>query len=210
MPRGAFDQLDQIFALQLQRVQLAPQLHLLQPPQRPQPHVQDRLCLPVIQVKLGHHNRLWLILSTDNLDYAVKIEIRDDVPAKQFQSRVDFFQPVLRTADEDFDLVRQPRAQQFADAHHLRHTMRIKHIHVETKTRFEIGQPIQRILQIFGVNIAAFGNQNDANFGVALVADIIQDRQFFVGNQLRDLLDQLAFLHLIGDFADHQLPRAIG
>ncbi len=61
-------------------VQLAParaaQLHLLEPPQAAQPHVEDRFGLPVVELELGHHHRLGLILGADDLDHAIEVEDR--------------------------------------------------------------------------------------------------------------------------------------
>ena len=43
---------------------------------------------------------------------------------------------------------------------------------------------------------------------VGFVADVLEDGQFPVGDQTRDLLDQFAFLHLVGDFRYDELPLA--
>ena len=43
---------------------------------------------------------------------------------------------------------------------------------------------------------------------VALVPHVGQDRQLLVGDQRRDLLDQLALLDAVRDFADQQVPAA--
>ncbi len=42
----------------------------------------------------------------------------------------------------------------------------------------------------------------------AFVAHIAKDRDLLGLDQFRDLLDQLGFLHLIGDLGDHDLPLA--
>src|SRR3546814_1967948 len=63
-------------------------------------------------------------------------------------------------------------------------------------------------LQHLGVDIAALGFEDDAQILGAFVADILEDRELLVGDQLRDLLDQLALGDPIGDFADDELPGA--
>ena len=45
---------------------------------------------------------------------------------------------------------------------------------------------------------------------VAFIANIIQNRQLLIGNELRNLLNQLALLDLIGNFRHDQLPCPAG
>src|SRR3546814_18536983 len=52
LPRRAFDQLHQPFALASELVPFAPELHFLQLSQRPQPHVENGLGLPVRELEL--------------------------------------------------------------------------------------------------------------------------------------------------------------
>ena len=59
-----------------------------------------------------------------------------------------------------------------------------------------------------GIDGAAARLEDDPQILGAFVADVGQDRQFLVGDQGRDLLDQLALLDAIGDFADQQVPAA--
>ena len=113
---------------------------------------------------------------------------------------------MLAAALQDVDLARNPVLQQLFQSHDHRRAIGIEHVEVEAKTGFEIGQLEDRFLEQFGVNIAAARDQHNADLLVRFVAHIVEDRQLLVSNCLRDLLDQLALLHLIRDLRDNQLP----
>ena len=104
----------------------------------------------------------------------------------------------------------QPTQQNFAQPHDLWRAVGIEHVHVQRKACFKVREAEQSVFQIFGINIAAFGHKHDTNAFVAFVTNVVQNRQLFIGNQLCDLLNQLAFLHLIRDFRHNKLPRATG
>ena len=210
LPRRTFDQFDQFFAFRFQALKLAPKLHFFQPAERTQTHVKNGLGLPVIQLELSHHNGLWLIFVTDDFNDAIKVQKRNDITLKQFKAAIDLFQPVLRFAHQHFDLVCQPTQQNLAQAHNLGRPVGIEHVHVQRKTCFKVREAEQSVFQIFGIDITAFGYKHDTNAFVAFVADVIQYGQLLIGNQLRDLLNQLAFLHLIRNFRHNKLPRAAG
>ena len=131
LPGGAFEQLHQPVTFLGQHVALALQLHLLQLAQGAQPHVQDRLGLPVGKLELFHQHRLGLILGPDDGDHPVEIEIGDDIAFEQFQPRIDGIQPVLRTALQHDNLVLQPMLQHLAQPHHHGGVRGVQHIHVE-------------------------------------------------------------------------------
>ncbi len=202
----AFEQLLQLVLLFQQVFLFLPQLHLLKLAQTAQAHVEDRLDLPVGEVEFNHHHRLGIILGADDLDHPVEIEIGNDIAFNQFQPPRDLVQPVLAAALQDLDLARHPVLQQFLEAHHHRRAVGIEHIEVEPEAGFEIGQLEHRFLEQLGIDIAAPRHQHDADRLVAFVAHVLQDRQFLVGNRRRDLLDQLALLHLVRDFGNDQLP----
>src|SRR3546814_8138528 len=63
-------------------------------------------------------------------------------------------------------------------------------------------------LQHLRLDRAAPRLQHDADRLVRFVADVGEDRQFLLGDQRRDLLDQLALLHLERDFGDDGRPGA--
>ena len=45
---------------------------------------------------------------------------------------------------------------------------------------------------------------------VTFVPNVVENGQLFIGNQLRNLLDQFAFLDLIGNFGYDKLPCTAG
>ena len=104
----------------------------------------------------------------------------------------------------------QPAEQHFAQAHDLWRAICIQNVHVQRKARFQIRQTEQSIFEVFRVNIPAFWHQHDAHMLVTFVPNVIENRQLFIGDQLRNLLDQFAFLDLIGNFGDDKLPRTAG
>ena len=195
------------FVLFLEQIVLfLAKLHFLKLAQTAQPHVQDRFGLPVGQAEFLHHHRLGLILVTDDLDHPVEVEEGDDVAFDQLQPPRDLVQPVLAAALQNVDLAGDPVIQQFLQPHHHRRAAGVEHVEVEPEPRFHIGQLVQAFLEQLGVDIAAARDQHDADLFIALVAHVFQDRQLPVGDCLRDLFDQLALGHLIGDLADHELP----
>ena len=87
-----------------QAITLGAQLHLFKPAQAAQAHVQDRLGLRLGQMRdrpilglprLGDQRLLRLILEADDLDHPIKVEIGDDVAAKDFEPVRDLLEPVI-------------------------------------------------------------------------------------------------------------------
>ena len=175
-------------------------MHFFQLAQRAQTHVEDRFCLPVGQAKLGHHHWLGFVLGADNLDHPVEIEEGDDIALDQFQPPRDLVKPMLRAALQNLKLRTRPMLEQLFEAHHHRRSGRIEHVHIEREARFHIGEFEDALFQKLGVDIAAARDQHNADLLVRFVTHIVQNRQLLVRNRLRDLLDQFALLHLIGNF----------
>ncbi len=171
-----------------------------------QAHVEDCSGLPVGQDEFCDHRRFRLVLGTDDLDDPVEVEESDDVTCDELEPVVDFRDAMPRTADEDDDLMLQPFGEQLFQPHHLRCARRVEHVEIERETAFEVGQAEQSVLEHLGVDVAALGFEDDAQIPGALVADILEDRELLVGDQLRDLFDQLALGDAVWNFADHELP----
>ena len=112
----------------------------------------------------------------DDLDHAVEIEIGNDIALEQLQPRGNLVEPVLRPADQHFNLVRDPVLQHLLDAHHLGHPVLVEHVHVEREAVFQIGHPEQRVHQVLGINGAAFRFQHDPHLLVGLIANVSEDR----------------------------------
>ena len=111
-------------------------------------------------------------------------------------------------ADQHVDLVPQPFDQQRLQAQHARRVSGIEHVQVEREAIFQIGEAEQTVHQQLLVDGARARFDDDADLRVAFVAHIGQDRQLLVVDQVRDLLDQLGFLDLIGNFGDDGDPAA--
>ena len=109
-------------------------------------------------------------------------------------------------AQHDVDLAEDPFLQQQLQPQHAGRARRIQHIEVDRKAAFHVGQLVDAFLQQLGVDIAAFGHQHDPHRGIALVAHVFENRQFLVGDQLGQLLDQLGLGHHVGHLGNHQLP----
>ncbi len=60
------DQQQQLFALGGERRMFLAQFHFLKTPQTAQPHVEDRLDLPVGEAEFGHHQRLGFVFRPDD------------------------------------------------------------------------------------------------------------------------------------------------
>ena len=109
---------------------------------------------------------------------------------------------------QDVDLAGNPVRQQFLQPHHHRRARGVEHVQIEAEPRFEVSELVEAFLQQLGIDIAAAGDEHDADVLVALVAHIFQDRQLAIGDGRGDLFDQLALLHLIRNLIDHELPLA--
>ena len=71
---------------------------------------------------------------------------------------------------------------------------RVEHVEIERKADFEVGQPVQALQQQVGIDRPRARLEDQPDLLVAFVADVGEDRQLLVGDQLRDLLDQLGLL----------------
>ena len=85
-----------------------PEFHLLQLSEGTQPHVENGLGLPIGEVELRHHDRLRLVLGTDNLDDPVEIEVGDDIAFDELQPASDLVQPMSAAALQNVDLAGGP------------------------------------------------------------------------------------------------------
>ena len=86
----AFQQLHKPFALGEQLIALALDFHFFQAAQAAQTHVENGFCLAIRQVEFGHHHGLGLILSADDFNHAIKIEIGNQIAFKQFNAIINF------------------------------------------------------------------------------------------------------------------------
>ena len=126
----AVEQFLQLVLFGQQVITLAPQFHFLKLAQRAQPHVEDRFGLAVGQLEFDHHHRLRFVLSADDFDDPVEVEVSDDVTAQQLEPTRDLLEPVLGAAQQDVDLGDHPFLQQQLQPHHSRRALCIEHVEV--------------------------------------------------------------------------------
>ncbi len=202
----ALDQRRQLGTLPGQRSPLLGNLQLLELAQAAQPHVEDRLGLPVAQPKLRDHHRLGFILGADDLDHPVEVEERDQHPVENLEPIVDLADPRGRAVEQHLDLERQPRGQRLFEAHHPGRAVLVEHVEVQWEAHLELGHLVQALLEQRRVDRPAPRLEDDPQILRALVAHVGQDRQFLVADQPRDRLDQPPLLHPIGDLGHQQMP----
>ena len=176
-----------------------------QPPQRPQPHIEDRFGLNVGQFPLFDHDRLGLVLLADDTDHLVKIEIGDQVTFENFEPVFDFGETVFRPAHQNVFAVLQEGPQDVAQVHHPRHHVGAQHVHVQPDPRFKIGRPEQLFHQDLGLDGPVARLQYQPDVFCAFVPQVAEQRQFLQVQQIRDFFDQAALLNLVGNFGHHDL-----
>ena len=118
---------------------------------------------------------------------------------------------VTPLSDQDLVAVVQPGPEHLRQRHHKRCPRRVEHIHVQRYAGFEIGLPEQLLHQQRGIHRAALRREHDADIFGGFVPHVVQQRQFLLVEQLGHALDQLRFLHAIGNLIDDELidaPRA--
>ena len=164
--------------------------------------------MSVRQAEFGHHDRLGLILGADDLDHAIKVQIGNQITVEQLDPVVDLAKPVLRPPDQHFDLVTDPARQHFLQRKDARRAIGVEHIHVQRDANLELGQPEQAFHQHIGIDGARPRFDDDADRFIRFITDIGEDRQFLVVDDRGDGLDQLALLHLVGNFGDDRDPGA--
>src|SRR3546814_8216719 len=103
------------------------------------------------------------LFRSDDLDDPVQVQEGDQIAADQLQPVVDLADPVLGAADEHDDLVLQPFGEELVQPHHFRRPRRVEDVQVEREAAFQLGQPEQAFLQDVGVDVAALGDQHDAD-----------------------------------------------
>ena len=215
-------------------IALGAKLHLLQPPQRPQPHVEDRLRLHLAQPRrlafqsqparrdivplargpwplhapvLGHQRGLRLVVIADDVDHPVKIQEGRQKPLQHLQPMVDLLQPVARPPLQHVAAMVQKGAKDLLQRTDLRRQPVDQHVEVQREANLQVRIAKQHPHQHSGVHRPRPGLEHDAHILRALVAHIRQKRHLLRGDDLGQPLDQPPLLHLIGYLGHHDLPR---
>ena len=96
---GLGDQLLKLLPLLGQLLAFPADLHLLEPAQAAQAHVEDRFGLAVGEREFSHQDRLRLVFGTDDFDDPVEVQVGDQEAVEQLQPVVDLADPDLALAD---------------------------------------------------------------------------------------------------------------
>ena len=97
----AFGEFFEPVALRLQRLVLAPYLRLLQPAQRAQAHVEDRVGLDLVDPEGGHQGVPGRVLLAHDADHRVEVEVGDEIAAEHVEAARDRRQPMGGAAQQD-------------------------------------------------------------------------------------------------------------
>ena len=163
---------------------LAPELHLLQPAQRAQAHVQDRLRLQIIDPEATDQPGLGVVLLADDADHLVQIQEDDQEAVQQLQPPLDRAEAMAGAADQHLAAMVQPGAQHAAQAEHHGRPVGRQHVHVQREAGFQLGGAEQRLHQRCGFDGAGLRLQDQADLLRAFVPDVPQQRQLLGLQQL--------------------------
>ncbi len=151
---------------------------------------------------------LGLVLVANDLDDLVEIQIRNEKTAENFQPVINLGQPVLGTPHQHFAAVIEPFAQHLGKTQHLGHLAFDQHVHVQRNAALKLGQLEQRLHQQLGIDGAGARLDDDANVFGGLVAEVLDQRQLLVVEQLRQPLDQPRLLNQPRNLGDDDLIGA--
>ena len=84
-----------------------------------------------------------------------RLRIGDQIAFEQLEPILDLGDPVLRAADQHFELMREPGRQHLLQPHHPRRVDGVEHVHVERDPHLEIGEPEQALHQHLRIDRAA-------------------------------------------------------
>ncbi len=116
--RRAVEQRAQFLGFGGQRLVFLGDLDLLEPPQRAQAEVEDRLGLPVAEVEAGDEFGLGLVFLADDADDLVDRQIGLEIAVEQFEPVVDLGQPEPRPPRRNLDLMVEIGLEHAAQRHH--------------------------------------------------------------------------------------------
>ena len=204
---GAEQGLDFVL-LRRQRAQLALQLHLLEPAQRAQTRVEDRVGLEFGKLEPLHQGRLRLVLLADDADDLVEVEIDDEEAAEDFKPALDLGEAMARAPLQHDAAMVEPFAERIGEADHAGDQPADQHVHVERNSCFEFGEPEKRFHQDDRIDAARARLQHHPHVLGRFVAHVGQQRQFLLLEKFGELLDEPRLGDSIGDLGDHDGPGA--
>ena len=112
--------------------------HLLQPGQVAQLQLQNRLSLPLGELKGLHQYRFGRFFLADNADYLIDMQKGEQQTLKNMQAIPYLIQTVLQTAANRQDAKVQPFIEQFIQGLDLRATIQSDHIQINPIAALQI------------------------------------------------------------------------
>ena len=209
LPLVARQQSAELRLLGRKPVELLADLDLLEPPQGAQPHVEDRVSLDFGQIPARDHLGLRVVALADNADHLVEIDIDDDLAVEDLHAPGDRRKTMAARPLQHVAAMIEKSLQCLLQIHHPRHALRVEDIEIERHPHFELGQAEELLHQHLRIDIAGFRLQHEADILGRLVADVGEERQLFLVEQSRDLLDQPPFLHLKRHLGDDDLVEPV-
>ncbi len=121
---------------------------------------------------------------------------------------LDLALAVARTAQQHVAQMVEPFAQAFGKSQHLGDLALHQHVEVQRNLAFQLGQPEQQLHHQFRIDRARLRLDHEPDVLGGFVADIADQRQLLLVEQLGDLLDQPRLLHQPGNLGDDHDPGA--
>src|SRR5271166_3813676 len=191
----------QIFLLRAQR-------HLLETPQAPQARVEHIDDLRFGQAEAGFERLFRILLFADDAYDLVEVEENHNHAGHKLEPPVDRRKAPARAPDQHAAAMVEPLLQGFAKRDDpWRHPVD-QHIHVHRNAGLELAQAEERLHQGRRLDRAGLGLEHDADVLGRLVADVGEQRQFLLVEQVGDLFDETRLLHPVGDLGDDRDPAA--
>ena len=185
---------------------VAADLDLLELGERAQPHVEDRVGLKLGEVEGRHQLGLRIVGLPDDADDLVDVEERDQQAVEDLEPPHDRGEAMVGAALDDLASMVEPVAQRVLQAEHDRRLAAHQHVHVERDAGLELGELEDRLHHNDRVDLPRPRLQHEADLVGRLVADVDDQRQFAVVDELGDALDQPALRHEIGNLGHHHDP----
>ena len=157
--------------------------------------VEDGIGLPLAEFEALHQHRPWLVLTTDDRNNFIDIEVRNQQAIEDMQAVEHLVEAVLQTPGHCSDTELQPFLQQGTQILDSRAPVQTDHVHIDPVAAFQIRGCKQ--VQHDGFDIDPAGTRHDDQPGRVLVVGFITQ----ISNHR-----QLFRCHLCGNLL--QYPRA--
>src|SRR5262249_30204289 len=196
------DELVERLALGAQLLVLPLDLDFLELAQIAQPHVEDGVRLHIGEPERLHQDRLGLILVADDSDNLIKVEISDEVAAQHLKAMFDLAEAESRAPEQHFTAMAKPFCKYLRQTDDLGDASLHQDVHVERNAAFEFAELEQRLHQQPGVDCTRARLDHQPDVACRFIANIGDERQLFLGDELGELFHQPTLLHQPGNLGD--------